>query len=206
MNKKFKYCIEDPMFDQENGVLKNKLGITDPEKLQLLETQHLLKAYEKSAEKYSEKHRFTGQDVCILHKWFLGDIYTWAGTYRSVDLSSESIRYCHAKYIHNNMKSFGAMLFERTPFSPLLPKCEIVKLLAEIHGELIITHPFRDGNGRTTRLLCDLLLMQAEYNPMETSLFYSEGFVEEYHRAIQVFWTRGEASLLVSLFDPLILK
>jgi hypothetical protein len=41
---------------------------------------------------------------------------------------------------------------------------------------------------------------------METNLFYSEGFVEEYHRAVQVFWTKGEVSLLVSLFDPLILK
>lgn len=114
-------------------------------------------------EKYSEKHHFTDQDVRTIHKWFLGDIYIWAGTYRSVDLSSENIRYCHAKYIHNSMKSFGVMLAETTPsFSPLWPKDEILKRLAKIHGELIIIHPFRDGNGRTTRLLCNLLLMQAE--------------------------------------------
>lgn len=88
MDKKVKYTVEDTLFDQEHGVLKNKLGIINPEKLQVLETKYLLKAYEKSAEKYSENHSFSNQDVCTLHKWFLGDIYNWAGTYRSVDLSS----------------------------------------------------------------------------------------------------------------------
>lgn len=206
MDKKVKYTVEDTLFDQEHGVLKNKLGITDPIKLQVIETQNLLKAYEKSAEKYSENHRFTDQDVCILHKWFLGDIYKWAGTYRAVDLSSDGIRYCHAAYLNDNMKSFGNMLSDRTPFSPHWTKDEIVRNVAEIHGELVIIHPFRDGNGRVTRLLCDLLLMQAEYNPMETDLFYSEEFVEKYHRAIQAFWTQADVSLLFSLFDPLILR
>jgi cell filamentation protein len=206
MDKKFKYDIEDPLLDKEHGVLKNKLGITDPEKLHSLETQHLLKAYEKAAQEYSETQQFTDKDVCILHKWFLGDIYAWAGTYRSVDLSSEDIRYCHAAFINENMKTFGEMLFQNTPFLPGWTKDEIVSRLAKIHGDLVIIHPFRDGNGRTTRLLCDLLLMQAEYNPLETDIFYNKAFIEKYHQAIQRFWGRGETDLLISLFGPLILK
>ena len=206
MDKKTRYNVEDPLFDQEHGILKNKQGITDPEKLHALETQHLFKAYERAAQEYPETHQFTAQDVCILHQWFLSDIYPWAGTYRSVDLFSEDIRYCHALYIDNNMKTFGAMLSQNTPFSPQWPKNEIVRRLSKIHGELVIIHPFRDGNGRVTRLLCDLMLMQAEYNPMETDIFYNVAFIKKYHQAIQLFWGKGEADLLISLFDPLILR
>ncbi|MBF0551970.1 MAG: hypothetical protein HQK60_15730 [Deltaproteobacteria bacterium] len=74
-----KYEIDDPLFDQEHGVLKNKLGITDNEELQKIETQHLVEAYEQAALAYSERHAFTEQDIRYLHKLFLGEIYDWAG-------------------------------------------------------------------------------------------------------------------------------
>ncbi|MBI9047718.1 MAG: Fic family protein, partial [Anaerolineaceae bacterium] len=126
--------------------------------------------------------------------------------YRTVDLSSEDIRYCHAAYREGNIKEFSKELARMTPFSPDLAPEEILSRLAKIHGELIIIHPFRDGNGRLTRLLCDLLLMQADYRPMRTSEFYNEAFVAKYHEAIQEMWRTADHSKLVRLFEPLVSK
>ncbi|MBF0474727.1 MAG: Fic family protein [Deltaproteobacteria bacterium] len=201
-----KYQTEDSLFDQKHGVLKNKLGITDKEKLQSVEIQHLAGAYKQAAQEYSERHVFTEQDIRYLHKLFLGEIYDWAGNYRSVDLSSEDIRYCHAAFIAQNMQRFSDELSNMTPFEPNFPKREIVNRLAKIHGELIIIHPFRDGNGRTTRLLCDLLLMQAEYSPIDTRSFYNAEFIRKYHSAIQILWHTNDHTPLFNLFEPMILK
>ena len=184
MVKSDKYEINDPLFDDEHGVLKNKLGITDRDKLDSVERQHLIKAYHKAALGYSENHIFTENDVCDLHKLFLGKIYEWAGSYRTVDLSSEDIRFCHAAYINESMKIFSEELSKLSPFTPNLSKHEIIDRLVRIHGEMIVIHPFRDGNGRVTRLLCDLLLMQARYRPLKMTFFYRDDFVKRYYRAI----------------------
>ena len=202
---KIKYNAgDDPGFDKKHGILKNKLGITDKNELLLVEMKLLRKAYKEADLKYPEDHIFTDEDICYLHKLFLGELYKWAGQYRSVDISSEDMRYSHAQFIPNNMENFSDFLSEKTPFSPELSREEILERLAQIHGELIIIHPFRDGNGRTTRLLCDLLLIQAGYDPFDTTAFYDTAFVKHYHKAIRVFWHTNNTKMLVDLFSPLL--
>ncbi len=199
-----KYDINDPLFDEKHGVLKNKLGIINRDELETAEKQTLISAYKEAALEYSSTHAFTEKDVKHLHKLFLGEIYQWAGEYRTVDLSSSEIRFCHAAYIEKNMKVYSEDLSGISPFTPDLAKKDILSRLAIIHGELIIIHPFRDGNGRTTRLLCDLLLMQAEYKPMRAGSFYSESFVQQDHKAIQHVWHAKDYSVLADFFEPLI--
>ena len=197
-----KYTMNDP--DEQHGVLVNKLGILEQKKLNAVEAQHLLKSYEQVTSQYTKKHSFREKDICYLHKVFLGDIYEWPGNYRTIDLSSKGIRFCHAKFIPENMQTFSKQLAELTPFTPDLSKKEIALRLAVIHGELIVIHPFRDGNGRTTRLLCDILLLQADCIPMKTKKFYDRFFVEKYHRSIQKIWHSKDYSSLSDLFEPLI--
>jgi cell filamentation protein len=202
-----KYRIKDPAVDEKHGILKNKLGFISQEKLSSVETQCLIEAYKKAATDYLENHVFTDVDVRDLHELFLGKVYEWAGRYRTVDLSSEDIRFCHAAFIQNNMQTFSDDLLSKlTPFRPDLAKSEILNRVSKIHGELIIIHPFRDGNGRTIRLLCDLLLMQAGYGPMRIAAFYDRNFLKRYHRAIQVVWHSQDYSSLIKLFQPLVVK
>jgi len=201
-----KYDINDPLFDEKHGLLKNKLGIINKEELDTTEKQTLISAYKTAALEYSSTHVFTEKDVKYLHKLFLGEVYQWAGLYRTVDLSSSDIRFCHAAYVEKNMSAFSDDLSKLSPFTPDLTKKEILSKLALIHGELIIIHPFRDGNGRTTRLLCDLLLMQAEYKPMRAGSFYNESFVQQYYKAIQHVWHAKDYSVLIDFFEPLISK
>lgn len=199
-----KYTTDDPYFDKQHGVLKNKLGIIDQEELDHIESQALLNAYESTALEYSETHTFSEGDICNLHKIFLGEIYKWAGEYRVVDISSEEIRWCHAAFIESEMKKLNNLLSDLTPFTPHLSRAQIVDRTAKIQGELIVIHPFRDGNGRVARLLTDLLLMQAETVPMQRESFYDESFRQEYYTAIKEVWANVDYARLICLFDRLL--
>jgi len=199
-----KYSGHDDLFDEEHGVLRNRLGITDAEELGVAENECLIRAYGAALAGYDEGHRFDEEDVRHLHRLFLGPVFEWAGTYRRVDISSPGIRYCHAAYIGDNMKAFSKRLAALTPFSEGMGKEEVVKRLAEIHAELIVIHPFRDGNGRTTRLLCDLLLAQAGRKAMDTAAFYDGAFMQKYHAAIRQAWHTGGYSGLEALFYRLL--
>ena len=128
----------------------------------------------------------------------------WASKYRTVDISSEDIRWCHARFIESEMKRFDKLLKSLTPFTPDLSQTEILTRIAQMHGELIIIHPFRDGNGRVIRLLSDLLLMQAEIETMAKNSLYDDSFRQEYHQAIKEVWAKADYKRLVKLLAGLI--
>jgi cell filamentation protein len=200
-----KYEADDPAFDPKLGLLRNRLGITDASELERRQSAALILAYDRAALSYSETHRFTANDVRDLHRLFLGEIFAWAGDYRKVDISSDEIRWCHAAHIEASMERYGQRLAELTPFSPSLSRGELLANLAELHGELIVIHPFRDGNGRTTRMFCNLLLMQAERPPIRFGAFDDHEIRREYHAAIRELWAKVEYGRLIALLDRLVL-
>lgn len=59
----------------------------------------------------------------------------------------------------------------------------LVAILAEIHVEFILIHPFREGNGRVSRLLLDILAVKAGARPLDYSLW--DEHKEFYFKAIQ---------------------
>ena len=201
-----KYRSDDPGFDKTHGLLKNRLDITEQKELDYLEGQELLSAYEKLAIEFSEIHSFAVDDIRYIHKTFLEKVYEWAGEYRNIDIISEDIRWCHAVHIDSEMNRFGDLLTDLTPFSPNLKRAELLDRLAKIHGELVVIHPFRDGNGRVTRLLCDLLLMQAEIKPIGEKQMYDEYVREEYFVAIKNVWAKKDYAQLIQLFDQILVK
>ncbi|MFH1546036.1 MAG: Fic family protein [Patescibacteria group bacterium] len=199
-----KYQANDPNFDEKHGVLHNKLGIVDPIELEHRENDALIFAYDHVASHYSDTHCFMLKDICDLHKLFLGDIFEWAGNYRRVDISSEKIHWCHALHIPTEMQNYEKRLARLTPFSLKLSREETLSRLAELHGELIAIHPFRDGNGRTVRLLCDLLLMQAGLAPIGLDAFKEQKTREEYLTAIRAVLNKVDYQPLVHLLDRLV--
>ena len=46
---------------------------------------------------------------------------------------------------------------------------QLIEAVAVVHVELILIHPFRDGNGRLSRLLADVMMAQAGYSPLDYS-------------------------------------
>lgn len=148
-------------------VLWNRLGITRVRDMNEAESQALLIAQEAALDRYGPDHRFTAADVCALHRLWLGPVYDWAGHYRSVNIGKDGFQFAHAPLIARLMGELtrGA-LARHTPCRPAADDA-MAAALAEVHAELILIHPFRDGNGRLARLLALLMALQAGLPPLD---------------------------------------
>ena len=154
----------EAQFEQgsHDKVLKNLLGIKTTEKMDQAEALALEDAQDSLIRTYDKNHRFTSQNICHMHKIWLGGIYSWAGGYRKVNLAKDDFNFATAVYIPNLMQDFETRFLRR--YTPcLFKKDEVVQALAEVHVELVLIHPFREGNGRVSRLLAILMALQAGF-------------------------------------------
>jgi len=152
---------EDFEPDSNNEVLKNYLGIKSPEEMGALEEQELERTELELLKIFDENHQFTAEDICNIHELWLGDVYPSAGKYRTVTISKDGFPFAAPLRIESSMKEFEKKyLAVHTPchYSDLN---ELALALGTVHIELILIHPFREGNGRTARLLADFMAMQA---------------------------------------------
>lgn len=166
----------------QNRVLKNKLGITSKRKLHDEEIIAYQKAAEKLAQTLSSDHKFNADDVKGIHKEIFGDLYEWAGEYRNKDLSKDGFMFSRAIFIDEQMREFSKLILEKRTPPAVGGLNELALLLAEIHDECIIIHPFREGNGRAVRLLIHLIAQQAGYQGLDFAFIKPGG--KEYKRYI----------------------
>ena len=105
-----------------------------------------------------------------MHKIWLGDIYEWAGQYRQVNISKGDFSFAMAAQIPKLMARLEAeQLAKYTPCS-YSRRNEVIKALAEVHAEIVLIHPFREGNGRCSRLLASIMALQAGLPVLDFSL------------------------------------
>lgn len=172
MNKAGKYDtsgLTETQFEpgSRRRVLKNLLGVRGKREMDQVEAKAHLHAIEELTRKYDSDHRFIAKDICMMHRVWLGSIYEWAGEYRRVNLSKGSFPFAAAEQIPKLMTGF-----EKGPLREFTPCCfrstdEIVCAIAAVHTELILIHPFRDGNGRVSRMLAVLMALQAGLPPLD---------------------------------------
>jgi len=142
-------------------VLMNLLGIKRRGEMNEVESVALKTAIDKILNMYDENHRFTAADIKTMHKVWLGEIYEWAGEYRQVNLSKEDFPFAAAKQIPKLMNEIeNGPLSKHTPCNSKSTE-QVIQALAEVHIELILIHPFREGNGRVARILSTLMAFQA---------------------------------------------
>ena len=148
-------------------VLKNLLGIKRKREMDRLEGLEQLRALRELIKIYGKSHQFTAADICRIHKIWLKNIYIWAGKYRRVNLTKNNFTFAAASQIARLMEELEkGPLRESTPckFDTIE---KIIKGLAVVHTELVLIHPFRDGNGRVARLLATLMALQAGLPPLD---------------------------------------
>jgi cell filamentation protein len=151
------------------GVLKNKLGIKNQNKLDDAETLLLADTYIHFFELLKEnKVKFDLSLLFSIHKYFFETLYTWAGQIRTVDISKDGMLFAPIKYIDKSLGDFETLLKKGLP-KQSNNKDSISKKLAIIHNEFNMIHPFREGNGRTIRLFLDLIVVNLNYNPIDWS-------------------------------------
>lgn len=151
-------------------VLRNILGIKSSRQMDDAEASALKAAMDGLVARYDEQHRFTAADICDMHRRWLGGIYAWAGTYRQVNISKGGFPFAAANRIPALMEDYSrGVLARRTPCRGT-QRAEITSGLAETHVELVLIHPFREGNGRIARVLSTLMALQAGLPPLDFTL------------------------------------
>ncbi len=145
-----------------SAILVNKLDIKDDELLAEFENMALVNAVEHF---YSQVESISKLDSLLLkdiHKYFLGKLYSWAGEYRTVAIKKGDSTFAMPQYIPKLMENFNRQLAHEKYL-----KSFSLEKLAYFKCELIAIHPFREGNGRTIRLFCDLLAIKQGYGRIE---------------------------------------
>ena len=134
-------------------VLRNLLGIRSVREMERVESEELLATTRRAIEDTDADQRFVADQICRLHRAWLGKIYPWAGQYRSVNISKGDFPFAAASQVPRLMERLEReQLREHTPCRAGPVGDEVQLGLAAVHVELVLIHSFRDGNGRWARL------------------------------------------------------
>ena len=129
-------------------MLENKLGIQNESDLALNEERiSKKKAYElfeKGILNTLDPGKFSA--LIQIHKYLFEDIYEFAGKLRTVNIAKGNFRFAPLMYLKNSLEHIDSM--PQSNFNEIIEK----------YVEMNIAHPFREGNGRSTRIWLDLVL------------------------------------------------
>jgi len=161
----------DPYLDLEHGVLRNRLGITDPEALRTAEADYTAVRLAQLAH-----HGLPGAyDLAHLqafHRHIFGDVYAWAGELRTVAIGKGGSPFCRPENLAADAVELFAWL-ARAGHLRGLDRATFVDDLTELAADLNALHPFREGNGRTQRAFLRQLARDAG-RPIRWALLEAE--------------------------------
>ncbi|MEO6384850.1 MAG: Fic family protein [Thermomonas sp.] len=142
-------------------VLANSLGIVRVRDMEVAETHALLDLTDALLDEVGMAQRFSVDDLRAWHRRWLGHIYPWAGDYRQVNIGKGGFQFASANLIHQLMSQFERDVVAAHSPCEGMDDTQLLAALARTHAELILIHPFREGNGRLARLLNTLMALQA---------------------------------------------
>ena len=129
-------------------MLKNKLGIENQAEFAKEEERitkiKAIKLFETGKLDSIEVGTYAG--LAQIHKYLFEDVYDFAGKTRTVNISKSNFRFASAMYLEEALKQIDKM--PQSSFDEIIEK----------YIEMNIAHPFREGNGRSTRIWLDMIL------------------------------------------------
>lgn len=139
---------DDPYTDPLSGVLRNRLGITDRDRLQQVEA-----ALSRAALAELALHDLPGSydmpHLQAFHRELFDDLYPWAGSVRTVWIAKTDA-FCPPQHIESYAAAvFGSLAKEHHLRG--LDRAAFVERVTHYFAEVNAIHPFREGNGRTQR-------------------------------------------------------
>lgn len=182
---KYKIDTEEAQFQpgSNDRVLINKLGVIDPSEMDDIESELLLKLYEKTFLDSSIAESLSFESVVGWHRQWLGNVYEWAGKIRSANIGKGGFQFASASQLESLINNFEKQYLERYQLLADAEREAHVQFLSESHVEFILIHPFREGNGRISRLLMDSIAVEFGYGLLNYTLWDENK--EFYFRSIQ---------------------
>lgn len=107
----------------------------------------------------------TLESLLKIHKYLFEEIYDFAGKIRAVNISKGNFRFAPAMYLHAALESIEKM--PQSTFDEIIEK----------YVEMNVAHPFREGNGRSTRIWLDLILSQELHRVVDWSKVDKEDYL-----------------------------
>lgn len=169
--------------DHQAPLLPNLLNLSSSDEIGLSEFEGFLKAEIILSSRLTKRTKFNVKYILQIHKLSLAHLYSFAGKLRDVNMSKGGFPFAGAKYLPQSMLTFDNEILKKLPVK-YKSRDELITNIAVVHGELLFIHPFREGNGRTARLLANLMARKEGYKALQFEKI-NEGNFDTYVRAIQ---------------------
>ncbi len=148
-------------------VLGNKLGLVDSADLareeERISKKKALELFETGLLDKLEPGKLSA--LKVIHKYLFEEIYEFAGELRTVNLAKGNFRFAPVMYLEVALQSIDQM--PQSTFEEIVEK----------YVEMNIAHPFREGNGRSTRIWLDLLLKKQLHQVVDWSKVDKEDYL-----------------------------
>ena len=139
--------------------LQNKLGLTDELELareeERISKQKALALYDTGLLDTFPVGTFAG--LAMIHKYLFEDIYEFSGQMRTVNIAKGNFRFAPVMYLRPALESIDQM--PQSMFDEIIEK----------YVEMNVAHPFREGNGRSTRIWLDCILKKELHQVVDWS-------------------------------------
>ena len=139
--------------------LQNKLGLTDELELareeERISKQKALALYDTDLLDTFPVGTFAG--LAMIHKYLFEDIYEFSDQMRTVNIAKGNFRFASVMYLRPALESIDRM--PQSTFDEIIEK----------YVEMNVAHPFREGNGRSTRIWLDCILKKELHQVVDWS-------------------------------------
>lgn len=155
-------------------ILENKLNIDNQIELakaeERLSKQKAKQLFDSGDIHKAEIGTFTG--LAFIHAYLFGDIYHFAGKIREVNIAKGDFRFAPLMYLEASLKHIDAM--PQSNFDEIIEK----------YVEMNVAHPFREGNGRATRIWLDLMLKKEIQQVVDWNLVDKDEYLSAMQRSV----------------------
>jgi cell filamentation protein len=161
----------DPYLHTTLPILRNKLGIFDADRLDVIERRLVT---QRSTEG-TPAGPFDLTHLRAIHRHLFQDIYDWAGELRTVEIAKDGHQFQPRRFIVTGMADIHQRLAAANFLRGLSP-WDFAQAAGVVIGDLNYVHPFRDGNGRVQRQYLDGLALQAGH-PLDLARLSPAGWL-----------------------------
>lgn len=187
-----RYAVHGAQGEYQPGsndlVLAIKLGIQSVEDRDELELELLQRLYEDVLIEHLPNRALTVDDLKTWHRRWLGNVFDWAGQERSVNMGKDGFMFAASAQIPRLLAEFERTCLARWTPCHGMGMDALVDAIAITHVEFILIHPFREGNGRLSRLLADVMAVQSGREPLDYSTWNADkpAYIQAIHQGVQM--------------------